>query len=189
MTVNAAQMRNILSREFATLGFARSEFPMLTDWGVIDESVAVHSLGFNYLAALGRHLGFWAATECPIRVGKSFLRPDVVWWSKKDGRVSLIGEFERFESGQQAKLVDKARNLMLSYDALEHAPRAMLLVPWTLAGTDLSGNDAARSAAHDGFRAPDGRMIHGVGPEASFLLAHAIFGRSGDRVRLLEVQL
>ncbi len=36
---------------------------MLTAWGVRDESVGVHSLGFNYLAALGRHLGFWAATE------------------------------------------------------------------------------------------------------------------------------
>lgn len=189
MTMTAAQIRNALSREFATLEFARAEFPMLTNWGVRDESVSVHSLGFNYLAALGRHLGFWAATEYPIRVGNSFVRPDFVWWSKKDQQVRLIGEFERFEAGQQAKLVDKAKNLMLSYQALDRSPEAMILVPWTIAGTDLAGNSAARAVAYDGFRASAGRLIPGVGTEASFLLAHAIFGRSEDNVRLLEVKL
>ena len=189
MQMTAAQIRGALSREFATLEFARAEFPMLTTWGLRDESVSVHSLGFNYLAALGRHLGYWAATEYPIRVGNSFVRPDFVWWSKQDQQVKLIGEFERFEAGQQAKLVDKAKNLMLSYEALERRPEAMVLVPWTLAGTDLAGNSAARSVAHDGFRASDGKMIYGIGTEAAFLLAHAIFGRSSDNVRLLEVQL
>lgn len=189
MQMNAANIRSALSREFATLEFARAEFPMLTTWGIRDESVSVHSLGFNYLAALGRHLGFWAATEYPIRVGNTFVRPDFVWWSKEDQKVKLIGEFERFEAGQQSKLVDKAKNLMLSYQALGHSPDAMVLVPWTLAGTDLAGNSAARSVGYEGFRTDDGRMIHGVGTEASFILAHAIFGRAGDNVRLLEVKL
>jgi hypothetical protein len=189
MQMTAAQIRSALSREFATLEFARAEFPMLTKWGVRDESVSVHSLGFNYLAALGRHLGFWAATEYPIRVGSSFVRPDFVWWSKGDQQVKLIGEFERFEAGQQAKLVEKAKNLMLSYQALDRRPEAMVLVPWTHAGTDLAGNSAARSVAYDGFRSSNGQMICGLGTEASFLLAHAIFGRSEDNVRLLEVKL
>ena len=47
MTMTAAQIESALSREFATLEFARSEFPMLTTWGVRDESVGVHSLGFT----------------------------------------------------------------------------------------------------------------------------------------------
>jgi hypothetical protein len=189
MTMTAAQIRDALSREFATLEFARAEFPMLTNWGVRDESVSVHSLGFNYLAALGRHLGFWATTEYPIRVGSSFVRPDFVWWSKADQRVKVIGEFERFEAGQQAKLVDKAKNLMLSYQALDRHPEALLLVPWTFAGTDLAGNSAARAVAYDGFRSSKGKMICGVGTEATFLLAHAIFGKSKDNIRLLEVKL
>lgn len=189
MQMNVAQIRSALSREFATLEFARAEFPMLTTWGVRDESVSVHSLGFNYLAALGRHLGFWSATEYPIRVGQTFVRPDFVWWSKDDHQVKLIGEFERFEAGQQTKLVDKAKNLMLSYQALERGPEAMVLVPWTLAGTELADNTAARSVAYDGFRSTDGKMIYGVGTEASFLLAHAIFGKTADTVRLLEVKL
>ncbi len=189
MTMTAAQIQSALSREFTTLEFARSEFPMLTAWGVRDESVGVHSLGFNYLAALGRHLGFWAATEFPIRVGNTFVRPDFVWWSKEDQKVKLIGEFERFESGQQTKLVDKAKNLILSYESLNHDPHVMVLVPWTLAGTNLVGNETARSVAYNGFRGPDGRMISGIGTDASFVLAHAIFGRISEHVRLLEVQL
>ena len=64
----------------------------------------------------------------------------------------------------------------------------MLLVPWTLAGTDLSGNHAARSVAHEGFRAEDGRLIHGAGTDAVFILAHALFGQSAGLLRLLEVQ-
>jgi hypothetical protein len=188
MQMNPAQIRNALSREFTTLEFARAEFPMLTTWGVRDESVSVHSLGFNYLAALGRHLGFWAATEYPIRVGNSFVRPDFVWWSKEDQQVKLIGEFERFEAGQQPKLIEKAKNLMLSYQALDRGPKALVLIPWTLAGTDLAGNTAARSVAYEGFRSADGSLIPGVGTEAVFLLAHAVFGRSQDTVRLLEVQ-
>lgn len=189
MQTSAANIRSALSREFATLEFARAEFPMLTTWGVRDESVSVHSLGFNYLAALGRHLGFWAATEYPIRVGNTFVRPDFVWWSKEDQQVKLIGEFERFGAGQQPKLVEKAKNLMLSYEALNRSPEAMVLVPWTLAGTDLAGNSTARSVAYDGFRASGGSQISGIGTEASFLLAHAIFGNSEGSVRLLEVKL
>ena len=189
MEVQRTQIRNALHREFATLEFARAEFPMLTTWGVRDESVNVHSLGFNYLAALGRHLGFWAATEYPIRVGNTFVRPDFVWWSKEDQQVRLIGEFERFGAGQQPKLVDKAKNLMLSYEALDRSPEAMVLVPWTLAGTELAGNSAARSVAYDGFRTSGGKQIPGIGTEASFLLAHAIFGNSNNCLRLLEVKL
>jgi hypothetical protein len=112
-----------------------------------------------------------------------------VWWSKADQRVKVIGEFERFEAGQQAKLVDKAKNLMLSYQALDRHPEALLLVPWTFAGTDLAGNSAARAVAYDGFRSSKGKMICGVGTEATFLLAHAIFGKSKDNIRLLEVKL
>ena len=62
MTSTATEIREQLLCEFALLDFARAEFPMLTDWGITDESVAVHSLGYNYLAALGRHLGYWAVS-------------------------------------------------------------------------------------------------------------------------------
>ena len=189
MTSTSTEIREQLLREFDSLAFARAEFPMLTDWGVIDESVAVHSLGYNYLANLGRRLGYWAATEYPIRVGRSFVRPDVVWWCKASKRLVLIGEFERFDAGQNEKLSDKSKNLLLSYEALGRTAETLLLMPWTTAGTNLSGNHTATSVAYEGFRADDGTMIRGIGQEATFILAHAVFGRSQNVCRLLEVQV
>ena len=111
-----------------------------------------------------------------------------MWWSKEDQQVKLIGEFERFESGQQPKLVEKARNLMLSYEALDHVRR-----PWfwsrgrwrapTWPGIPPPAPSPTmafdREWKDDSWRRTD----------ATFVLAHAIFGRSEDSVRLLEVKL
>ncbi len=187
--MDAQTIRDALRQEFATLAFARDMFPMLTQWGVKDESVAVHSLGCNYLSALGRQLGHWAASEYPVRVGHKYVRPDVVWWSRPAGDVALIGEFERFEAGQQSKLVEKARNLMEAYESLQRKPRAILLVAWTLSGTDLAGSQAARSVAFDGLRGSDGRYIAALGTETAFVLAYAVFGQSSGQYRLLEMHL
>jgi len=162
---------------------------MLTDWGVADESVAIHSLGYNYLAALGRHLGYWAATEYPIRVGNSFVRPDVVWWCKSDNRLVLLGEFERFDAGQNGKLSDKSKNLLLSYESLARTAETLLLMPWTIAGTSLTGNHTASSVAYEGFKTDGGELVRGIGQEATFVLAHAVFGRSQNICRLHEVQV
>jgi hypothetical protein len=189
MTMNAQTIRDAIRQEFTTLAFARDMFPMLTQWGVKDESVAVHSLGCNYLSALGRQLGHWAASEYPVRVGRKYVRPDVVWWSRPAGEAVLIGEFERFDAGQQSKLLEKARNLMEAYDALHRKPRVILLVAWTLAGTDLAGSQTARLVAFDGVRASDGHYIAALGPETVFVLAYAVFGQSAGQCRLLEMHL
>ena len=89
---------------------------MLTDWGVEDFSLTIHSLGCNYLSSLGREHGYWAMSEYPVRVSKpgvvSSIRPDTVWWSRPDGNVILLGEFERYIPGQEQKLMEKARNLV-----------------------------------------------------------------------------
>ena len=123
------------------------------------------------------------------RVGNTFVRPDVVWWCKSDKRIVLIGEFERFEPGQQEKLADKSKNLLRSYESLNREAETLILMPWTIAGTNLTGNHTARAVAYDGFRDSDGQTISGIGEEANFILAHAIFGSSQNICRLLEVQV
>ena len=60
-----------LRAEFRTLEYAKADFPMLTTWGVPDFSHTIHSLGCNYPSALGRHLGFWAISDYPVRVPRS----------------------------------------------------------------------------------------------------------------------
>ena len=113
---------NILE-EFETLTFAKDTFPMLMEWGVEDFSLTIHSLGCNYLTALGRHLGAWAMSEYPVRISQKgsgeTLRPDVVWWSKSDSKVLLIGEFERFDSLDPLKMSSKAKHLLQVHRELE----------------------------------------------------------------------
>jgi hypothetical protein len=78
---------------------------------------------------------------------------------------------------------------MGAYEALQRKPRAILLVAWALAGTDLAGTQAARSVAFNGVRGSDGRYIAAVGSETAFVLAYAIFGQASGQYRLLEMHL
>ena len=182
-----------LRGEFRSLEFAREEFPMLTTWGVDDFSHTIHSLGCNYLSAFGRQCGYWAISDYPIRVdtranGHS-VRPDVAWWDKSTSGAVLLGEFERVDGRGVAKLVDKARNLLEAHHALSERPRILLLVGWTLAGTEVGCLNSVRAVMHDGFRPTGGYAIPGLEHDSRFILGTAVFGDVGGARRLVEVRL
>jgi hypothetical protein len=189
MNRTAAQVRE----ELRELTFARDMFPMLTSWGVEDFSVTIHSLGCSYLSALGRHLEHWAMADYPVKLlhnGNSrAVRPDVVWWSRSDESVALIGEFERFQAGQEPKLAGKARNLLETYHALDRKPAAVLLLAWTVVGTDLGRLGSVRAVGYEGFRSREGKPVPGVEDPTEFILATAIFGQTNGAWRLQEVCL
>jgi hypothetical protein len=164
---------------------------MLTAWGIEDFSVTIHSLGCNYLNALGRELGFWAVSEYPVRTASTpghSLRPDVAWWSQPNAAVVLLGEFERFDSSQQRNLIRKAQNLLRMHHELGEQPMVLLLMTWALAGTDLRGMNEVRAVAHNGFRTSDGLVVPGLGAESSFIVATAVFAGADGRHRLHGVQ-
>ena len=179
MTTGVREIERTLRSEFESLSFARSQFPMLTDWGVEDFSVTIHSLGCNYLSALGRKHGCWAMSEYPVRVAPGAIgysvRPDVAWWADPTGAVALLGEFERFEPGRR-NLIGKARNLLRAHHELGDQPRVLLLMTWAIAGTDLRGLDEVRAVSYDGFRTSDGLVVPGLGAESRFVLVTAVFG-------------
>jgi len=185
------EIERILRAEFETLAFAKSDFPMLTEWGVEDFSVTIHSLGCSYLSALGRKSGCWAASDYPVRVSPGAtcysVRPDVAWWSRPSPAVALLGEFERFEPGQR-NLVGKARNLLRAHHELGERPRLLLLMAWAIAGTDIRGMDEVRAVSHDGFRTSDGLVVPGLGPDSKFVLVTAVFGGPEERRRLQAVR-
>lgn len=188
MRITETRIRN----EFQSLEFVRESFPMLTNWGVEDFSVTIHSLGCNYLSALGRSLGFWSMSEYPVKVTQGTaisIRPDVVWWGKPNGSVSLIGEFERFEPGKKQKLIDKARNLLQAHHELGEDSRILLLLTWTLAGVDRGGLDEIRAIAHNGFKTNSGHIVPGIGCQSSFIVAVAVFSHHQGSVKLQGVQL
>jgi hypothetical protein len=184
-----------LRAELASLAVARADFPMLTAWGVENFSQTIHSLGCNYLAAVGRAAGFWAISEYPVRVpsvgAAGSVRPDVAWWDRDTGEPVLLGEFERAEARRTGKLVDKAGNLLRAHHALGERPRLLLLMGWALAGTDLGDPGPVRAVMASGCRAPDGTAVRGLGRHSTFLLATAVFGdlgaAAGNGRRLLRV--
>lgn len=116
-----------LRTELDGLVIARSHFPMWTDWGVEDESVAVHSLGLTYLTTIGQHAGYVCCCEYPV-AGHT-VRADSVWWNKETRDPVAIFEFERHKGGDE--LVDKVRNLLRAYHRLERRPGMLVLVFWT----------------------------------------------------------
>jgi hypothetical protein len=187
--MSANEITIALEREFSTLDFMRDSFPMLTDWAVRDESILVHSLGCNYLAALGRNLGFWAINELPVRVpSEKTVRPDAVWWTRPDRKVSFIAEFERYTPGQEKKLTEKTCNLVETCQTLVGTPVVALLMGWTMAGTDLAEAAKASAAAFTGFRTNDGRWVSGFGSGHRFLQVFAIFGQRNGNIKVLRVQ-
>jgi hypothetical protein len=184
-----ADIAQALDEEFRTLTFLRDTFPMLPNWGVRDEGVLIHSLGCNYLAALGRNLGFWAINECPFRVSKSkIIRPDAVWWHRPDRQVAFLAEFERYEDGHDSKLEAKAKNLVETYAAIHPRPLVVLLLTWLFAGTDLKGARPAVAVAYNGFQVAGNTWIGGMNREHRFLHYFAVFGREGENAKLLRIQ-
>jgi hypothetical protein len=187
--MSTGQITNALEAEFKTLNFMRDSFPMLTDWAVRDESILVHSLGCNYLAALGRNLGFWAINEFPVRVpSEKTVRPDAVWWTRPDRKVRFIAEFERYTPGQEKKLTEKTCNLVETCQTLHGTPVVALLLGWAMAGTDLAEAAKASAAAFSGFRNQNGDWVPGLCSDHKFLQAFAIFGQQGRHIKVLRVQ-
>jgi hypothetical protein len=195
MSHAVAQTEAVVRAEFAGLAFARSEFPMLTDWGVEDYSETVHSCGMNYLAALGRHHGRWALSEYPVAVpglseDGSFVRLDAVWWSRPAGRAELLAEFERYEPGaaKRSIVAEKARHLLLAHHQLPPGPRLLLLCVWAVSGKVPGRLDELRDLTRRGFRLAD-RWIPGVGADSRFVIATPVFSEAGGRLYLREVLL
>lgn len=115
-----------LRAELDSLAVARRDFPIWTNWGVADESHAVHSLGLSYLVRIGQELGYVCANEFPV--AGHLVRADAVWWDRTTRKPIAIFEFERLKDGSE--LVAKVRNLMRAWHATGRAPVLLGLVFW-----------------------------------------------------------
>jgi hypothetical protein len=99
-----------IREEMKTGEIRKRFFPMMTDFGVRDYSETVHTMGLNYLTAIGRTISDTTAiSECPVypyekqtfmaeKVAeesgeyhidkKPAVRPDSIWYSTKDNILS-----------------------------------------------------------------------------------------------------
>ena len=122
-----ANLADALGAELATLALARAHFPMWLEWGVADESVAVHSLGLTYLTTIGQSLGYACCSEYPVDGHR--IRADSVWWDKQTRKAVALFEFERRKDGDELR--EKVKNLLRAHHAAGQTPQILGLVYWS----------------------------------------------------------
>ncbi len=201
----------VIREEFKS-GKIRDElFPMMTKFGVRDYSETVHSLGLNYITAVGRTIDEIAAvSECPVYPYESVycegyttvetsssyygerktkdaeIRPDSVWYSKQDNLPILISEFERYEKSREKnkKLKEKIQNLLIAYHQLGGKVPAILFVYWSYASITPGDMSDVISILDKGFTLPNKKFISGIDSRrTSYLVYHCIaFGNKGNLI-------
>lgn len=148
---------------------ARSLMPILTDWGVQDSGVSIHSLGVTFLTLLGRQLGFIPTCEFPAPhqgdyalVGDD-VRSDVIWFNPESRTPVLIGEFERYTSpDDQRKLQGKVENLLLAHHRWGTKASFLLLAYWTKSVVSLPDHPALKQQFQQGFQTSSRQRVTGT---------------------------
>lgn len=180
-------------REELKTGKIRKElFPMMTSFGVRDYSETVHTMGLNYLTAIGRTIdGITAISECPVypyenesiissridvsamvadgftdyRIAKELIvRPDSIWYSIKDNKPLLLCEFERYDNSRikNKKLEEKIQNLLIAYNQLGRSIPLILFVYWTYPKVTPGDISNYISIFDEGFVMNNGTRIQGI---------------------------
>lgn len=147
-----------LDLEFREFRFGTAKFPLLFGKGL--DNSAVHAAGVSYLLALGIEFGLSSIAEYPITVhadehwktlGK--IMPDAVWFHPQTHQPWVAFEFERFEPGDELKIKDKTKNLVLSYYQSRQNIEACVLIYWLRSGFAPKDLDPVTNIFSRGFLA------------------------------------
>jgi hypothetical protein len=176
---------DFIKEEFK-IGNIRNElFPMMTQFGIKDYSETVHTIGLNYITAIGRYIeGVTSISECPVypyqktchygqmvaesranyEVKVNEVRPDSIWYSKKDNSPILICEFERYEKNRKKdlKIKEKIENLLIAYHQLGGDIPIILFVYWSYTGKNPGEIEQYISILDNGFKKIDGTFVRGI---------------------------
>jgi len=196
-------------KEEFKIGTIRNEmFPMMTKFGVRDYSETVHSLCLNYITAIGRGINeISAISECPVYPYKdkedysdyvaerletygdkiNEVRPDSIWFSKKDNSPVLICEFERYEKNirKDLKVKEKIENLLLAYHQLGGCVPIILFVYWSHATQNPGGIDEYISIFDNGFKKSNGTYVPGInGVKTSYLIYRCVAVGNSENLKL-----
>jgi hypothetical protein len=135
---------------------------MLTQWGVRDEDVLVHSLGCSAWNALGQDLGFMAVTECPAPMTHGAdIRSDSTWFGHQEQKPTALIEFERFDGtarGQQ-KLDDKICNILEASMRWGNSPSVLILSAWSKGVVSSPDIEMLQVRWRDGFKSSVGAQV------------------------------
>jgi len=153
---------NRIMTEMSSLGFVSKTYPMLTDWGVRDEAVLVHSLGCSVWNTLGQELGFMALTECPVPMTHGAdIRADSTWFDLELRKPMVLIEFERFDGtarGQQ-KLDEKMCNLLEASMRWKNSPSVLILSAWNEGVVSAPDTEKLLGRCRNGFKSSAGLQV------------------------------
>ena len=191
-------------RDEMTTGKIRKRyFPMITDFGVRDYSETVHTMGLNYLTAIGRTIiDTTAVSECPVypyetvRLKENnmaekiaeipgeygtqkdpIVRPDSIWYSIRDNQPLLLCEFERYDKSRlkNKKLEEKIQNLLIAYHQLGGDVPLILFVYWTYPKVTPGDISKYIRIFDEGFTMSNGMRVHGIdGRKTKYLVYHCV---------------
>lgn len=186
-------------------------FPMMTQYGIKDYSETVHTMGLNYLTAIGRTISDTTAiSECPVypyemisrskgdlvsqvsEVSGSYstskepeVRPDSIWYSKTDNKPLLLCEFERYDKSRSKnkKLEEKIQNLLIAYHQLCGDVPLILFVYWSYSKVTPGDISKYIKIFDEGFVMNNGKRVNGIdGRKTSYLIYHCV--ASGNKEKL-----
>jgi len=146
----------------SSLDFVARTYPMLTEWGVRDQDVLVHSLGCSAWTALGQELGLMAVCECPVPTAYSAdIRSDSVWFSPSSRGPEVLVEFERFDGsarGEQ-KLDEKVCNLLDAAARWGGVPKLLVLSAWSKGVVSAPDTNKLSARCRLGFKTAVGVQV------------------------------
>lgn len=199
---------DFIKNEFK-IGEIRNElFPMMTKFGVRDYSETVHTLGLNYVTAIGRCIkGITSVSECPVypyseknQLGEmvaeiydnyatkvSEVRPDSIWYSSKDNSPILICEFERYEKNRHKdlKIKEKIENLLIAYHQLGGDIPIILFIYWSYTGKNPGEIVDYISILDKGFKRNNGSYIPGINAlKTTYLIYRCVASGNSDNLLL-----
>lgn len=182
--MDLAELKQRLDQEFSDFSFGKAMFPLLFQTGLDD--AAVHSAGISYLLALGIELGVPAIAEYPISVHadehwKQFgkLLPNSIWFYPQTQQPWIAFEFERFERGDELKIQDKARNLVLSYYQSHQTIEMCVLIYWLRSGLAPHSIDPVIRIFEQGFLLNNTQI---PAPQCQLLLYKFVFCQAKSSV-------
>ncbi len=171
--------------------FIQQHYPMLTEWGVRDTDVMVHSLGCSVWNTLGDTLDFMAVAECPAPTALGAdIRTDSTWFCKQKQTPKVVIEFERFDgtANGQRKLEEKVSNLMEASARWQQQPSLLVLSAWSQGVVSAPDTDGLLKRFRQGFKSATGLMIEPP-RQASLLFSRFIFERiPGNALRLQQLK-
>jgi hypothetical protein len=142
--------------------------PTLTDWGVRDSGVWVHSLGCSLWTVLGARLGFVATSEAPAPARGPYgfvgvdVRSDAVWFDRESRETRLLLEFERYGGLTDAgKLLGKVKNLLLAHHRWGETAELLVLAYWTNGLASLPQHSELVRVLRQGFETPARERVFG----------------------------